>query len=153
MQFRKYTKEQLIQAVASSTSIRQALKKLCVSAYGGNYRVIKGYIEKLSLDTSHMLGKISNKGRKLPNKRSIEDYLSNSKYIQSNKLRKRLLRDNIFEHKCSSCNSSSWLGNPIPLELDHKNGNHKDNSLDNLRLLCPNCHALTPTYRGKNKSK
>jgi len=153
MQFRKYTKEQLIEAVTNSVSIRQALQQLGVSAYGGNYRVIKGYIEKLSLSTSHMLGKARNKGQKLPNKRPIEDYLSNSKYIQSNKLRKRLLRDKIFEHKCSSCNSSSWLGKPIPLELDHKNGNHKDNSLDNLRLLCPNCHALTPTYRGKNKSK
>lgn len=153
MKFKKYSKEQLIEAVANSISIRQALQMLNVSAYGGNYQVIKGYIKELSLDTSHMLGKHSNKGRKLPTKRALEDYLSNSKYIQSNKLRKRLLRDKIFEHKCSSCNNSVWLGKPIPLELDHKNGNHRDNSLDNLRLLCPNCHAFTSTYRGKNKSK
>jgi predicted HNH restriction endonuclease len=51
------------------------------------------------------------------------------------------------------CNNTEWNGQPIPLELEHKNGNNQDNSLNNLCLLCPNCHAQTSTYRGKNKSK
>jgi len=51
----------------------------------------------------------------------------------------------------TNCFEGSWLNNPIPLELDHINGNNKDNRLEYLRLLYPNCHALTPTYRGKNK--
>lgn len=48
------------------------------------------------------------------------------------------------------CGNTEWLDKHIPLELHHINGNHKDNRLSNLQLLCPNCHALTDNYRGKN---
>ena len=56
-------------------------------------------------------------------------------------------------HKCESCCNESWINKPIPLETHHINGNAKDNSLDNLQLLCPNCHALTDSYKGRNKGK
>lgn len=58
----------------------------------------------------------------------------------------------IREHgrKCWGCKRITWLGNPIPLELNHKDGRDWNNVRDNLELLCPNCHALTPTYRGRN---
>lgn len=71
------------------------------------------------------------------------------KSIQSNKLKKRLLKDGFFINQCSKCLNSKWNNLPIPLELDHINGNHYDNSKDNLRLLCPNCHAQTTTYCSK----
>lgn len=56
-----------------------------------------------------------------------------------------------FGHKCFECNLSEWRGYPIPLEVDHIDGNAGNNSFENLRLLCPNCHGLTETWKGRNK--
>jgi len=54
-------------------------------------------------------------------------------------------------HSCAVCKLGEWVGQPIPLELDHIDGNPDNNSEGNLRLICPNCHALTPTYKGRNR--
>jgi len=80
----------------------------------------------------------------------IQVYLSNQKKIGSNSLKKKLLKNNIKQHKCENCNGLEWLGIPIPIELHHINGNPQDNSLENLKILCPNCHAMTHNYRGSN---
>ncbi len=154
MSKRKYTEEQLINAINSSTSYRQVLEKLGLNSKGGGgYISLKNKIIELNLDTSHFKGQAWNNGKKLGHKRDLNDYLSNKITIQSHQLKMRLLSEKVFDHKCYSCNLTSWLDCPIPLELDHINGNHDDNSLYNLRLLCPNCHALTPTHAGKNKKK
>ena len=152
MLLRKYTKEQLIDAVSTSTSIRQVLIKLKVAPKGGNYRVVNRYIKIIGLDTSHFLGQGWNKGNS-PNiyiDRTLADYLNNKFPIQSNNLRLRLLKAGIFQHQCSKCLLLEWQDQPIPLELDHIDGDHSNNQLENLRLLCPNCHAQTSTYRGRN---
>lgn len=151
MKFNKYTKEELIKAVANSTSLRQVLIKLNVAPYGGNYQVIKRYINLLNLDISHFSGQAHNKGKILGPKTSLDDIFSNKIRITSHKLRLRLLNEAIFQHECQNCFNSTWLNKPIPLELHHKDGNNLNNCLDNLQLLCPNCHALTSNYRGKNK--
>ena len=149
----KYTNQQVEKAVKNSTSIRQVLIKLGLVPAGGNYESIKNLISSLNLDTSHFLGQAIHKGKKFGPKRPIEDYLSNSKPIQSYKLKNRLISEGYFDCICDSCRKTQWMGKPIPLELDHIDGNHQNNNLNNLRLLCPNCHAFTSTYRGKNKSK
>lgn len=68
-------------------------------------------------------------------------------------LRKRLLKEQIFEHKCAICHLTTWNDLPIPLDLDHINGIPHDHRLGNLRVLCRNCHAQTPTFCGKNRFK
>jgi hypothetical protein len=83
----------------------------------------------------------------------LEDYLLNSKDIQSNKVRIKLLKEGYKEQKCECCGLVEWLNRPIPLELHHKDGNRNNNCIDNYELLCPNCHAFTDSYRGKNVAK
>lgn len=85
--------------------------------------------------------------------RDIEEYTSNKVPMQSDKLKIRLLNEGYLEPKCDMCGHSRWLDGEIPLQLDHKDGDKENNSLSNLRLLCPNCHALTPQYRLKDEFK
>lgn len=73
--------------------------------------------------------------------------------MTSHRLRLRLIRKGVKEHRCESCGLSVWLGQPIQLELDHIDGDHKNNELSNLRLLCCNCHAQTHTWRGRKLKK
>ncbi len=72
---------------------------------------------------------------------------------QTNKLRIRLFDENIKSKECENCRIREWNGKPISFECDHVNGNSKDHRLENLKILCPNCHSQTDTYRGKNKSR
>lgn len=137
--------------VKNSHSIREVLQKLGIVPAGGNYKTIKQKISENNIDTSHFVGQAWNKGKKIGPKRSIEDYLSNKQSIQSWKLKRRLFQDKVFESKCYSCNNKFWLNKPIPLELHHIDGDNTNNNLSNLTILCPNCHALTDNYRGKNK--
>ena len=67
------------------------------------------------------------------------------------KLKKRLLKEKIFENKCAECGLEQWNGQDIQMHLDHIDGNCHNHSLENLRMLCPNCHSQTDTYCGKNK--
>lgn len=146
-----YTKEQLSNAILISTSLAQTMKHLGIIPAGGNYKSIKKLIATHNIDTSHFTGQSWASGKTFPNKRPLEYYLSNNYSIHSHYLRLRLLKEGVFEHICSSCKNTKWLDNQIPLELDHIDGNHKNNMLSNLRLLCPNCHAFTPTYRSKKR--
>ena len=149
MSYFTYTYEEFVEAVKTSISKREVLKKLGLTPHGGNYRTFNNFVKKHNIDTSHFKGTGWSKNLKFGRKFPTEVYLNNERPISSYKLKNRLLVENFFEYKCTMCQGTEWLGNPIPLELDHIDGNHENNNLSNLRLLCPNCHALTPTYRGK----
>ncbi|GAB4319687.1 MAG: hypothetical protein Kow00117_09330 [Phototrophicales bacterium] len=149
----RYNEDTLRQAVADSYSYAQVLKLLGIKPAGGNYETLKRRIEQLQIDTSHFRGHGWNGGQRaiVTRKYRLEDVLiKNSPYKQSSSLKKRLIEAGYFEAICASCGLDTWLNHPIPLELDHINGDRRDNRLENLRLLCPNCHALTETYRGRN---
>jgi HNH endonuclease len=153
MKKQKYTKEDFIKAVQESSNISQTLKKLGLSQKGGNYQTFHSRVREYNLDISHFdaVPQAHNKGKIFGPKRPLEDYLSNKFSINSYRLKRRLIEEGLKEPKCETCNRTAWNRNPIPLELHHINGVSIDNSFDNIQLLCPNCHAQTSNYRGKNK--
>lgn len=153
---KKYTKENIEKIVKECGSIRQVLKKLGLKEAGGNYHNIKTKIKLFNIDTSHFHGKIWSRGKKWCKSKDISNKLvEHSTYssglpISTYVLKNQLLKLGYKEHFCEMCGNSVWLGKPIPLELHHVNGNRFDNRIENLMLLCPNCHSLTENYRGKN---
>ena len=146
-----YTDAELVEAINRSKSIAEAIRKLGRVPSTSGYRLFRDAIKRLNLDTSHLTGQGWAAGRRFPGKRTNATwYLGENRHVNSNRLRQALLRDGIKPHACEACGRRYWDGRPIPLELDHANGDRTDNRLKNLKLLCPNCHAFTPTYRGRN---
>ena len=116
-----------------------------------NPKTITRILEYLGINYS---GNKSGKGTsKKREKMTLVEYLEKSTDIQSNKVRIRLLEEGYKEYRCECCGLTEWLERPIPLELHHKDGDRHNNTIDNFVLLCPNCHAFTDSYRGKNCSK
>ena len=131
--------------------------KLGLVPAGGNYRQIQRRIEALGIDVSHFRGQGWSTGQTggVSSKKIPFDKILVSNYsYQSYKLRNRLFAEEIKKRECELC---GWCqmskDGRIPLELDHINGIHTDNRLENLRILCPNCHSLQLTHRGRNKYK
>ena len=139
MQYRNYSDADIVEAVKTSKSIAQVLRKLGLVAKGGNYLTIQLAIARLQLDASHFTGQAWQRGKVLP----VGVGISNLTIKKS-----LIARDG---HECSKCHLTEWLGLPIPLELDHIDGNRFDHSPSNLRILCPNCHAQTPTWKRKKR--
>jgi len=153
---RKYTDEEFINAVKDSFSFAQVLSKVGLMPTGGNYVLAHKRVKDLELDISHFTGSGHLKGKthNWGKKKSLAEILvRDSSYTQTSKLRKRLIQEKLMDYKCFCCGGTEWLGKPIPLELEHINGDRFDNRIENLSLLCPNCHAQTDTYRGKNKKQ
>lgn len=115
-----------------------------------NYLHFTKIIEKYNIDVSHFSS--------LPVQRVKPQKISDSEYFVCDKIslkssfnvKRRILKSGIKEYKCECCGRVQWNGDLIPLELHHINGDRYDNRLENLQLLCPNCHAQTDTYAGKN---
>ena len=149
------TDDEFRQAVATSLSVRQVLGRIGLVPAGGNYKTVHSRVRQLRLDTSHWTGAAWNQGARFQTfgKCSpLTDILvENSEYHFTCGLKKRLLKELVKEHRCEVCNRTKWNKQPIPLELHHVNGVNNDHRLENLQLLCPNCHALTANYRGKNQ--
>lgn len=155
MNRRTWTKEQLKEAVKKAYSYRQVLNKIGLRATGGNYVQVKKYIQEYNFDISHFKGRGWNKGLnflftpKIP----LEKILVKNSNFQSYKLKNRLIKEKLKIGKCEECGwAEISFDGRLPLELHHIDGNSHNNLLENLQILCPNCHSLKPNYRGrKNK--
>lgn len=137
--------EEFIQICESSNSMSEAATKLCMQ-----YATFRNYAIKLGCFKPNQSGKGMHK--KAVNVYELQDILD-GKYpgYQTYKLKNKLLSAGLKQNICECCGISEWNGKSLNMELHHKDGNTKNNSLDNLQILCPNCHAQTETFRAKNK--
>lgn len=154
-------KEVLQQVINESNSYQIVLQHFGLGNNGGNYATLKERIQEEGLDLSVMEGKRSTlysenmadlkKKKILPLDKIL---VENSTYTNRNALKKRLLKEGLLKPTCYCCGTEPfWNGKPLTLQLEHKNGVSNDHRLENLELLCPNCHSQTATYCGKNKRK
>lgn len=153
MRARKWTEEQLRTAAKDARSYRQILQRLGLRMAGGNYAQVKRYIEEFDIQVA-LKGRGWNKGLTgvgTP-RLSLQDILRPDSSFQSHKLKNRLFNEGLKLRRCEECGWSKTSDDGrLPLELDHINGDPRDNRLENLRVLCPNCHSLKPTHRGRNR--
>lgn len=151
MASKNYTQEQFIEAVKNSYSYSGVCRILGISPKGGNLKTVKNKIQQLELDASHFTGQRWNRGKTSEDhpsikKKDISEILVENSGWASGHIRQRLIKEGLKEAKCECCGRTEWFGIPIPLELHHINGIHTDNRLENLLILCPNCHAMTDSH-------
>jgi hypothetical protein len=142
-----WPEQQIRDAVEASLSLTATLRALGSGLHQAAYARLRECIAAHGIDTSHFR---ADGGAGTRRRQAIDQLLQAGRPVNSTVLRRRLIEEGLKEHRCEACLGTTWRDHPTPLELDHVNGDRFDNRLANLRLLCPNCHALTPTYRGKN---
>lgn len=144
------SKEEIQDKVNQCNSISDMLEAFGYQRSNGSMsKVMKKVIDTYNIDTSHF------RSFKRTNQKpiySLEEILvPNSKYENIARLKKRILKAGLLKYECECCgNKGEWNGKPLVLQLDHKDGNHNNHSIENLKFLCPNCHSQTNTYSGKN---
>ena len=142
---KKIDQIEFIKTCDESLTMAQASSKL-----GLHFNTFKKYAIKFGCYKPNPSGKGMSKNVKP--KIEIDQILSgNHPEFQTFKLKNRLLKEGLIENVCSVCAIRDWNNMPLNMELDHIDGNRTNHSLDNLRMLCPNCHAQTDTYRSKNR--
>lgn len=150
-----YSSNELQSILDDSSSYIDVVRKMGLSG-SSNVVTLKRIIGEYNLSVDKMnanrRAKMSATTKSQNRRKTALEIIKDSKIISSHRLKERLIEDGIKKRKCEKCNLDEWMGKVIPLELHHKDGNHSNNDLDNLQLLCPNCHAQTDTYKGKNKS-
>ncbi len=154
---RAILRDELVRLSAQSSSVAQVLARLGLPLEGGCHRAMAARLRELEIDTGHFQGRGWSRGHtrathpsvdRVARKGSFPDeavFVENGPALNGPAIVKRLLAKG-WVHCCATCGISSWRDQPLVLHLDHINGTHNDHRLENLRLLCPNCHSQTDTY-------
>ena len=150
--------EDIIRVIKKCYSKNDVLTTLGYNKSSNQYKLLNKIIKENNIDISHFRNRSEEALRLyregVLSKIKTEDLFTENSKSSRHIVKKRIINENIIEYKCSICgNTGEWLGNKISLILDHINGINNDNRLENLRLLCPNCHSQTSTYTGRNQSK
>lgn len=155
----QYSKEWLSKLCKNSYSYAEVLRKAGRKQGGGAQATLRKKIKEFQIDISHFTGQYwrsnpnQNKNKESREKYNLEEVFRANSPVTQKVLRGYVERHNILEYKCVKCGcDGNWQNGQIALELDHIDGNNTNNEVSNLRYLCPNCHALTETYRGRNKA-
>lgn len=151
----KQDMDKLKNIVKNSSSLSEVLRKFDMSVNGKNPQNLRTFLQEQDIDFSHFKTpeewlKISRTKKTIPLDKILKNEVA---YNNTHNLKNRLIREGLKENKCEICGITEWNGKELNMQLHHKNGNHNDNSFDNLQMLCPNCHAQTESYCGKSSNK
>lgn len=151
--FQQITDEEFTEVIENSEYMVDVLEKLGYQRTSGTMtKYVKERVERLGLDLSHFIGQKGTRGGGKSARYTLEEILvEDSFYTNRPTLKRRLIKSGLLVYECAICKlKGTWQGKPLVLHLDHINGVHNDHRLENLRLLCPNCHTQTETYSGRN---
>lgn len=152
----RWTRDVLARAVAESTNMCEVLRHLGLEVVGGHHTHISRRIKAYGIDTSHF--KVPTRRGKPWRPRTPEAFLveqpaDRARRVPSDRLKWAMASSGVAE-RCALCGTEAvWRGRPLPLEVDHVDGDWRNNRIENLRLLCPNCHSTTDSYRGRGKGR
>ena len=142
--------EEFINIVLGSTSCINAMRKLGFTCVAGNARnTVKRRIAELGIDITHWADNTKNAHAVVLTPH--DEYFAQNTPHSGGHIRERLIKYHLIPYQCAFCgNTGSWNDRELVLQVDHINGDHNDNRIENLRFLCPNCHSQTNTFAGKN---
>lgn len=145
-----YTEEQAREAIASSYSWAESLRRLGLCPSGGAWRILKQYATRWGIPTEHFDSARAAEGNLRQPVRPLNEVLVENSTYSRQHVKRRLFQEGLKEPVCEMCGQGEiWRGRPMGMILDHINGVRNDHRLMNLRIVCPNCAATLDTHCGR----